>query len=65
MTPLGDLRDQLARLVAKRAVMRRDGPYERGHPNLTRPFVKDIERRAARFRNGMDTIRPNKRRKKR
>lgn len=59
-------RDLLARLVASRKVQRRDGEYEARHPEVARPFVRDIEARVRASRPGMDTIRPNpKRRKKR
>lgn len=66
-------RNFLARLRALGRVVRRDGAYEANHPEVSRPFVEDIERRAraqglapVRVARGMDTIRPNpKNRKKR
>lgn len=51
-------RDALARLRASGRVQRRDGRFELLHPDVARPFVRDIERRAAAFRPGADTIRP-------
>lgn len=53
-------RDLLARLRKEGKVQRRDGEFELRHPEVARPFVKDIERRVAAMRPGADTIRPNR-----
>lgn len=50
-------RDLLARLRRSGAVRRRDGEYEVAHPQVARPFVADIERRAFPPKNL--AIRPN------
>lgn len=57
-------RDLLARLVASKRAQRRDGEYELRHPDVARPFVRDIERRVLAQRPGMDTIRPRKKKPK-
>ena len=58
-------RDLLARLRRTGLVRRQDGVYETRHPDVARPFVRDIEARAFgdRRSRGMDTIRPKKRKK--
>jgi GAF domain-containing protein len=55
----------LARLRASGAAQRRDGEFERAHPEVARPFVRDIEARADQHRvRGIDTIRPNRKKAK-
>lgn len=49
----------LARLRASGRVQRRDGEYERRHPEVAKPFVAKVERLAATKRPGADTVRPN------
>ena len=56
-------RDLLARLRREGTVRRHDGEYERRHPEVARPFVRDIEARAFPKREVNLAIRPKKRRR--
>lgn len=55
-----DDRLRASRLRRAGTLIRRDGEYERRHPEVARPFARAIEELAfPERRNGMDTIRPN------
>lgn len=55
-------RARLASLVERRLAWRQDGPFDLRHPEVSRPFVKDIEARVPR-RNL--AIRPKSKRRRR
>jgi hypothetical protein len=56
-------RDLLAKLRRRGLVKRQDGPYELHHPEVAKPFIRDIEERARPKVNL--AIRPNKKKRKR
>lgn len=50
----------LGRLRVSGRVLRRDGPFERRHPEVSAPFAARVERLAAAARPGAGTIRHKK-----